>query len=184
MAARKREIELIPKEEWEKKPLGRFLKWALTVGRYIVIITELIVILAFLSRFKLDRDLTDLYEEIKQKQAIVESASDLESDVRFLQKRLATIQILEKKQLGTARVLEELTRLTPLDVSFTNLSSTSQEINFSATALSEAGMATFLKNLEASTRFENLDLSQVSSGATGEIGIQFNLSAKLSKSIP
>lgn len=181
MAARKRDIELAPKEEWEKRPLGRFLKWALTIGRYIVIITELIVILAFLSRFKLDRDLTDLYEEIRQKQAIVESASDFENDFRFLQKRLATIQSLEEEQLGAARVLEEVTRLTPLDVSFTDLSSTSEEISFTATALSEAGLATFLRELKASPRFEKLILSQVSSETTKEIGIQFNLSAKLLK---
>lgn len=184
MAARKRDIELIPKEDWEKTSAGKLLIWALTVGRYIVIITELIVILAFLSRFKLDRDLTDLYEEIKQKQAIIESASDFEKDFRFLQKRLATIQGLEKKQLGAARVLAELTRLTPLDVSFSDFSSTSEEIDFTATALSEAGLATFLRNLKTSPRFENLNLSRVSSGTTREVGIQFDLSAKLSGSVP
>lgn len=184
MAARRREIELVPKEEWEKRPLGQFLKWTLTIGRYIVIITELIVILAFLSRFKLDRDLTDLYEEIRQKQAIIESASDLESDFRFLQKGLATIQNLEETQLGAARVLEELAHLTPLDVSFSDLSSTSEEISFSATALSEAGMATFLNKLKTSDRFKDLNLSQVSLDTAKEIGIQFKLSARLSKSIP
>ena len=181
MAAQKRKIELIPKEDWEKKPLGRFLKWALTIGRYIVIITELIVILAFLSRFKLDRDLTNLYEEIEQKQAIIESTSNLENDFRFLQKRLAAIQNLEKTQLKAAKVLEELAGLTPVDVVFTNLSSTNEEISFSATALSEVGLATFLNNLKSSGRFENLNLSQVSIGETKELGIQFNLSAKLAK---
>ncbi len=181
MAARKQEIELIPKEDWEKTPLGRFLKWALTVGRYIVIITELIVILAFLSRFKLDRDLTDLYEEIKQKQAIVEAASDLENDFRFLQKRLSTIQDLEKKQLEAARVMEELASLTPLDVSFSDFSSTSDEVNFSAVALTEAGLATLLNNLKSSDRFENLNLTQVSLGTEEELGIQFGLSAELLK---
>ena len=60
-APKKHEIELLPKEEWEKTSFGKFIKWTLNVGRYIVIATELIVILAFVSRFKLDRDLTDLY---------------------------------------------------------------------------------------------------------------------------
>lgn len=181
MAARRHEIELIPKEEWEKKTLGKFLKWALTIGRYIVIITELIVILAFLSRFKLDRDLTNLYEEIEQKQAIVESASDLEADFRFLQKRLTTIQKLEKEQLKAAKVLEELAGLTPVDVSLAGLSSSKEEISFSATALSEAGLATFLNNLKNSKRFEDLNLSQVSTETTKGLGIQFSLSAKLAK---
>jgi Tfp pilus assembly protein PilN len=184
MTAQRREIELIPKENWEKKPIGRFLKWALTIGRYIVIITELIVILAFLSRFKLDRDLTNLYEEIEQKQTIVDSASDLENNFRFLQKRLTTIQNLEKKQLEAAQVMEEVTSLTPLDVSFSDFSSTAEGVNFTATALSEAGLATFLNNLKNSGHFEDLNLTQVSLGAEEELGIQFSLSAKLLKSIP
>jgi hypothetical protein len=63
----KKEINLLPKEEFEKKPLGKFLVWALSIGRYIVIFTELIVILAFLSRFKLDRDLADLNQSVREK---------------------------------------------------------------------------------------------------------------------
>jgi len=181
MATQRREIELIPKEDWEKKPLGKLLKWALTVGRYIVIITELVVILAFLSRFKLDRDLTNLYEEIEQKQAIVESANDLENNFRFLQKRLLTIKKLEKEQLQAAQILEELGGLTPVDVSLTEFSSSNEEIALSATALSEAGLATFLANLKNSERFNDLVLSQVSSETTKEFGIQFSLSAKLVK---
>ena len=62
----KKDINLLPREEFEQKTVGRFLIWALTVGRWIVIVTELIVITAFLSRFKLDRDLANLYEKIRE----------------------------------------------------------------------------------------------------------------------
>jgi hypothetical protein len=67
----KQEINLLPREEFEKKPIGKFLTWALSIGRYIIIFTELIVILAFLSRFKLDRDLSDLNQSIREKQAVI-----------------------------------------------------------------------------------------------------------------
>jgi Tfp pilus assembly protein PilN len=140
-----------------------------------------VVILAFLSRFKLDRDLTNLYEEIEQKQAIVESATDLEDDFRFLQKRLTTIKKIEKEQLQASQILEELAGLTPVDVSLTDLSSSNEEINLSATALSEVGLATFLNNLKSSKRFDDLVLSEVSKETTKELGIQFKLSAKLVK---
>jgi len=76
MPAQKSQIELLPREEWEETSFGKFLKWLLTVGRYIVIFTELVVILAFLSRFKLDRDLTDLYKQIENKQAIIQNSTD------------------------------------------------------------------------------------------------------------
>lgn len=179
MAARTTTIEFLPQEEWEKKPIGKFLKWALTVGRYIVITTELIVILAFLSRFKLDRDLTDLNENVKQKQAIVASSTSLEKNFRFLQKRLAAIEKLRKSQLEAEGVLNELASLTPIDVSFSDLAIKKREVNLTAIALSEAGLATFLNNLKSSPRLTNLSVSRLTLGDTEALGIKFQLSSKL-----
>lgn len=178
MAAQKREIELLPKEEWEKTPFSRLLKWILTVGRYIVIITELVVILAFLSRFKLDRDLTNLYEDIKQKQAIIESASGFEDEFRFLQKRLTIINELEKEQSTTEKIIGELVALIPLDVALNNISATNKEVSLTAIALSEQGLASFLSNLKSSTKFEKLVLSNISSGTERGVGIQFELKSE------
>ena len=68
MAARKKSsrINLLPQEEFAASTLGRILAWILSTFRILVIMTELIVILAFLSRFWLDARTTDLNEEIKQ----------------------------------------------------------------------------------------------------------------------
>lgn len=179
MAARKISIEFLPQEEWEKGTFGRVLKWALTIGRHIVIFTELVVILAFLSRFKLDRDLTDLGEKIKQKQAIVASSAQFEKDFRFLDKRLRTIEELRKTQLEAGMVLTELSSLTPADVYLSDFTVNDKQVSLTATALSETGLGIFLKKLKSSPKFENLTLSQVSSGSEREIGIKFQLSGKL-----
>ena len=178
MAAQKRSIELLPREEWEKPSFGQILKWALTVGRWIVIGTELVVILAFLSRFKLDRDLSNLYKDIKQKQIIIESNREFEDDFRFLQQRLATIKGLEQKELAAGKVLDEITLLTPVDVSFTEFIVAGQEINLVATALSEQGLSTFLNNLKQSPQFKNLVISSLSSGTEQGVGIQFELTSE------
>ena len=184
MAARKSTIELLPQEDWEKGSLGKVLKWALTVGRYIVIVTELIVILAFLSRFKFDRDLTDLNEEIKQKQAVVQSSAQFEEKFRFLQKQLLTIETLEKKRLQTNKVSTELASLTPIDVYLSDLNIAEKEVSLTATALSEGGLATFLNSLKKSTFFEKITLAQVSSGSQETIGINFQLKSELTQKQP
>lgn len=181
MAARKSTIELLPQEDWQKGKFGRLLKWALTVGRYIVIITELIVILAFLSRFKFDRDLTDLNEKIKQQQAIIQSSTQFEQKFRFLQKQLLNIETLEKERLQTNRVLTELASLTPIDVYLSDLNITDKEVKLTATALSEGGLASFLNNLKKSPSFDKISLSQVSSGIEKEIGVNFQLNSELVK---
>lgn len=174
----KRDIELLPQEDWEKSSLGRFLKWILSFGRYIVIGTELVVILAFLSRFKLDRDLTNLHEEIQVKQARVQAMSNFEQDFRSLQKKLAAIEELTNAQKASAGLIEALVPLIPIDVSLSNLTIAGEEINLTATAFSEAGLATFLDNLKTSPQFDQLGLAHVATGTEKEIGIQFELSCQ------
>ena len=176
MAAPKSAIEFISKEDWEKGTTGKILKWALTIGRHIVIIVELMVILAFLSRFKFDRDLTDLSEKIKQQQAIVTSSAQFETQFRFLQKQLKTIQQLESQQLVAEEILGEMASYLPLDVELSDLRVNGVKVSLNATALSEVGLGTFLRNLKTSPMFKNLSLSQVNAD---ELGITFGLSGEL-----
>ncbi len=154
-------IEFIPQEEWERTSFGRFLKWLLNIGRWIVIVTEMIVIIAFLSRFKLDRDLTNLNEAVKQKQAIVNASSDFEKDFRFLQKRLSTIEGLEKNQLEGDKILEIFSQVTPAGIRLSNFSLTGDKVSLTAAADSEATFAVFLRNLKQEPKLTSLSLDKV-----------------------
>ncbi len=181
MAAQKSSIEFLPKESWEKGATGKFLKWTLTVGRHIVIFTEMLVILAFFSRFKLDRDLTDINEEIKQKQAIIVSSSEFEKNFRLLQKRIETIENLRKSQLEATDILESLSSYTPLDVIISDLTISDNQVSLTATSLSEGGLGQFLKKLKNSDKFEKITLSQIFTGTEKELGIKFQLKSNLRK---
>jgi Tfp pilus assembly protein PilN len=176
MTARKKEISLLPVEEFEKTRLGRFLKWALTFGRWIVITTELLVILCFLSRFKLDRELTDLGERIKQQQAIISSFGELEKDFRNLQKRLVEIGDLEKKQFSSADRLDEVAEMIPLDVSLKEWNVKGEKIEISAVVLSEAGLGSLMREFSES-RFKNVRVENVNKKETGEI--EFQITAEI-----
>jgi Tfp pilus assembly protein PilN len=182
MAAPKKEIELLPQESWEKTTFGKILKWVLSVGRYIVVATELVVILAFLSRFKLDRDLTDLYKTIEERQAIVEANQGFEEKFRFLQRKISLIEKIQAKQSTTTAFVDKLLPLIPIDVSIKNLSLDNQRIRLVATALSEEGLASFLNNLSASPNFENLSVTSVTSGSQKNIGTDFRLEAEFKSS--
>lgn len=175
----KKDINLLPREEFEKKPLGRFLTWALSAGRYIVIFTELIVLIAFLSRFKLDRDLSDLYDKIQAKQAQITAQSDFEKEFRAFQTRLATIKTLLKDQTQGEEVMIAVAQAIPNDVSLDELSYSEKAISLGGTALSEDGLGTFLANLSSSEKFTGLNIGNISQEA-GE-GIKFTINAKTVK---
>ncbi len=82
MAARKkkRRINLLPQEEFAASILGRVLAWLLSSFRAIVSLTEMTVMIAFLSRFWLDAKSADLNELIRQKQPVIASTSDFEKE--------------------------------------------------------------------------------------------------------
>ncbi len=179
----KKEINLLPREEFEKKPIGRLLTWALSVGRYIVIFTELIVILAFLSRFKLDRDLADLNQSIREKQAIIEASAEFEKEFIFLQKRLATIKKITTGQTSTTRLIITLGSLTPVDVAISNLNfGEDNDVQIRAIALSEKGLGNFVANLSTSPYFKNINLASVSKRLETGPEISFSINAQYVRS--
>lgn len=173
-------INLLPADEFERTPLGQFLKWALTIGRYIVVGTELIVILAFLSRFKLDRDLTDLNEKIRGQMAIIESFQDLEEKTRTLQFQLQSIKKLRGESLEVGEILDFIDQNTPLDMFLESLSLNREEgLNLAGVALSEVDLATFLSKLEESQLFSGININGISHGGEAGAEIEFSLVANL-----
>jgi Tfp pilus assembly protein PilN len=172
-------IEFIPQEDWERTSFGKFLKWLLNIGRWIVIVTELIVIMAFLSRFKIDRDLTNLNERVKQRQAIINASSDFEKEFRSLQKRLLTIEGLQKNQIEADKILTLFTQVTPAGVQLSNFSFTEKIASLTASADSETTFAVFLKNLKEEPRLINLSIDKVFMSEEQFGRIVFNLKAEV-----
>lgn len=177
MAALKKQINLLPHDSWEEKPIGRLVKWVLTIGRYIVILTELIVIIAFISRFKLDRDLSNLYEEIEIKQAKIRSLERFEEEFLFTQKQLKVIKDLGVRKVHYPQTLSLLASLVPIDVTLNKLELNQKGLALIGYSLSEPGLATFIDNLSQAPNFRDIRLNNVSRG--GELKIDFKLDAQI-----
>jgi len=179
----KLEINLLPGREFEKSQLGKFLKWALSVGRYIVIFTELIVILAFLARFKLDREISDLSDEIEQKKVIVTSASGLEEDYKKLQFKIGQAKEISLKQKNFRSLLTQVGVMTPVDAIIESVSVSGEDFNMKAQVFSDAGLATFIREFRGSEYFSNVVLGAITKGEEGSVGFRFSIKAKLTKEI-
>ena len=106
MSAQNSRVNLLPPSEFEQSFWGRFLKWAVTTGRHIIIITELVVILAFLSRFKLDEDLRNLNEQINGQISFLESQVPRQTEFIKTQKRLDLVDRLLSVRLRAGDTLD------------------------------------------------------------------------------
>ena len=117
-------VNLLPKSEFELSFWGKFLKWSLTAGRYIIILTEMVVIGAFLSRFKLDKDLSDLTEAINGKKAILEALASTEKTFRKTQSNLEIAQKAINTKPKTLDLWNETVQTMPPEIILTTASFT------------------------------------------------------------
>ncbi len=180
MAARKkRQINLLPQEEFAASTLGRVLNWLLTTFRYIVIVTEIVVMTAFLSRFWLDAKSTDLNELIKQKHAVIAASADFEKEFRLTQDQLKILATLTSEQVGTDEILETVSSYLPPDVFLTVFSLTGEGVRVQGASPSERSIAQFIANLESSDLFDEVSLSQVGTQEENQSLLTFTLRVTL-----
>jgi len=168
-------INLLGQQDLGHTPWGRIVAWATTYGRYIMITTEIIVLLAFISRFSLDRKNTDLTEEVTQKQAILEANAEFETSIRSLQANVTTAKQLLTDQSKPFDVVTSMEQLLPADVYLASLSVTGNRLTVEAIAGSTGGFAQYISNLQSVNQLNNLSLSGLSRKA--ESGITFTVSA-------
>lgn len=170
-------INLIIKERIGESLSEQFLAWILTYGRYIIIITQIIVLSVFFFRFKIDREHTDLKEAVDQKQALIEAVSDLETEIRRIQGRLSTIRKVSANQDAPLKVLRFLQERTPVDTSLSNLILTSEKINFQATSGNLRSFSFLLRQLQQDKKFSEVTLSDMQRKADGRV--EFKIEAKV-----
>jgi len=140
-----------------------------------MITTEIVVLLAFISRFSLDRKNTDLTEELRQKQAILQANTAFERDIKSLQANLTTAKNLLADQPKPIELINAIESLIPPDVYLTTLEITRTKLTLSATAGTTQGFAQFLSNLTATKQIQNVLLGDIQREPVS--GIAFQLTA-------
>lgn len=170
------DVNLLPGDDLAGRPGGIFLQWALTWGKRIVVTTELIVILAFLSRFWLDTEVANLSEAIDQKKLVVQSESDFEKQFRSLSQRVAKAKALESLPTPLS-VYDKVQPLIPATVFVSQLSVDTQTVSLVASA-DEASLGKMAEAFKNSPEFSNVSVEGVSQ-LEASSGVGFTLHANI-----
>jgi len=173
MSARGKPLNLLPKSELERTTWGRVLKWALSGGRYIVILTEMVVIVAFLSRFKLDQDMSDLGERINGKKNVLEVQTTTEIKFRKIQDKLNLAKEIKSERIIKEGIFLALEADVPPGVRLQNLKIENNIISFSAKANSEADLTEFLRRSSLDAKWREIELSSITAGT--QQGVDFTM---------
>ncbi len=125
--------------------LDDILRWALSVGRLLIILTELVAFSTFIYRFTLDRTLIDLHEKINQEQAIVASIKDREATYRNLQGRISDTARLTKSGSRNAVIINDITNSAPTEITFNSIVIENNQISIDSNVQSISSLTNFLK---------------------------------------
>ena len=163
----KKELSLLPESENPRSFGARFFKWITSTGRVTIILTELIVISVFISRFWLDRKNSDLSEISRQKQAILESIVPFEKEFIQLQQRLSYIKNFYSNQPKYDNQINSLIVSTPEDLFYETLSVSQDEkskattINTSLIAYKEESIVSFITNLMLNPDIDQVNVNKI-----------------------
>lgn len=176
----KRSINLLPRDSFETSTLGVILEWALVFGKWAVILTQLVVMGAFLYRFTLDRTLTDLKKEIAQNVAVIKSYEQVETEFLLLQKQIQEAEQVIEAQTRIADTLDGLAKITPGEVWFERLTISPSSLAMTAYSASLPGFGQFIRAVQTDPLFNGVRIGKIESSSSLGAQMQFDITMTLS----
>lgn len=151
-------INLMPGREEPKGTVGRAINWALTVGRVLVIATEIVAIAIFALSIKLAADKQDLKEDVRSLSALVQSKETFENEFRTVQSRIENVKANESKHVFTSKAVDEFLLLLPEGLTLNSLDLADGELVFSGEFESPRELQTLISSFSTSTKIIALNL--------------------------
>ncbi len=173
-------INLMPREELGGK-LGSTIRWVLTVGRYLIIVTEILALVAFGLSLKLTIDKNSLNKKIKVAQSVVDSKADFEKEFREVQDKIVNIKNIRTKHFNNHLVIEELNKLLPQGITLTSLVLEETGFSFSGTFPTAAQLHTLINSFNRSEKIVDLEISELNSPSVKDPKFSFEAKAIINK---
>jgi len=158
--------------------IDRFVNWALTIGRLLVILTEIVALSAFIYRFSLDRQLIDLHSKITQEQAIVNYLKDNEKTYRNLQDRLSIATTYSTLGVSRFKVFRDIVGFAPLGMSFNNLTLHEDRVKIDANVDSVSSLKIFVNSVKNYSEIDSVSIDRIENKPSSAV-ITISLTATL-----
>lgn len=179
MAAKQKSINLIPTDKFSKTLVGRVINWLLSTFRVIVILVEFVVMGAFLSRFWLDAKNSDVTDELRDRQFVVEASQDIEDEMNTFMIKVNRLQTLSKVNTPLLEFMQFLPSSVPPEVTLTNFDVYAKVASLIGTTISENNVRQLATNLQANESVASVVVSNLSTNKeTGFLDFQITISFK------
>lgn len=115
-----------PQGRWD-----RIYGWTVNTAKYIIVGTELLVLMAIGFRFYLDGKINDIDKDIQDQKDILKNRSDEETSVRYVAGSLTSLSRLEKTDYTLTPYYKRILEIVPSGVVLQNISVTINGVDLS-----------------------------------------------------
>ncbi|TSC87559.1 MAG: Uncharacterized protein G01um10147_537 [Microgenomates group bacterium Gr01-1014_7] len=158
-------LDLLRPQSSPEKLFSRLLRWLLSTGRYIFIFVEALVLIVFISRFKLDDDLASKKEAIEQQIPYIESLKPVEILIRQTQLKLSAISSFYSNYADYPQILKRIAAQTPIGVKIISLNleknGNKVTVNLNAQAENNNALSTFIQGLKDDQSFSDVAVTSI-----------------------
>lgn len=154
----------------EKKEVGLLDKltfFGLNYLRYIIVITQLVVIGVFFYRFQIDQRIIDLKEGVEQKKEIVKIALPLLNEALKIDKKTSIISETLLKQKKFNEMINYFIASFPETITLTNLEAKDSSITIKGDAENAQHLQAFYSLLKKENKFKTVNLQNIKKTETG-----------------
>ncbi|MGB9882935.1 MAG: PilN domain-containing protein [Microgenomates group bacterium] len=165
----KYKINLLQKKEFSFSE--KLVYFALHYLRYIVIITQLVVIVVFFYRFQLDQKVIDLKESVDQKKEIINIVLPILQEGQRIEQKTKEIEKNLNQQENFKKMLNYLLNIFPDGVRLDKLEALIDSIELTGFSNDPKKIQLFFSKLKLDNNFGNINLKNIKRTENGYIFI-------------
>lgn len=151
--------------------------WLTTIGKYLLIVVELVVLGVFFSRFILDERNNDLTEEIKSQVALLNDSTWKKNNKIYTnyQTLLSDVEIVRMGQRFNSEIVSEVTSSVPSTIILKSFSLNGDRVSLSLIALNLEDINIYETALKSSTRYSDVSFNIKKEDGEIKVGVTFNI---------
>lgn len=158
-------LNLLKPQSNPEKILVKLVRWLLSTGRYIFIFVEGVVLLAFITRFKFDADISSKKEAIEQQIPYIESLKSYEILIRQTQLKLSIIDTIKNSSPNFVDILKRIASQTPGSVKIISINLQKDvsrvTIQLSGQSQNNNDLSTFTSGLKQDQNFSDVNIVSI-----------------------
>ncbi|MCL5410058.1 MAG: PilN domain-containing protein [Patescibacteria group bacterium] len=177
-------VNLLVHKEDQLKIEFKLVKWLLSSGKFIVIFVEIIVVGAFIARYKMDADLAAIKAKIAEQVPYIQSLKEDEILIKQTQFQLNTIKQIRQESPAYTSIMQKISQETPQDIILSNVALDrtrtypTTSITITGTTPNTISLAAFLRALQKDSSFTDVTLTNLSLEEKSDFTITANLNGK------